>query len=242
MAAHPVDVTETAVKGTMNVLAMAREKAVRGMVYLSSMEVYGITDPSLASAGETDLGVIDLISPRSCYPQSKRMCESLCIGYAAQYGLPVRIARLAQTFGAGCAKDDPRVFAQFARSAAAGEDIVLHTEGKSRGNYCYLSDAVRALLLLLFKGENGGAYNIVNPDAGMTIREMAELVAGTVYAGKISVAVRVPADIALRGYAPDVTLRLSAGKLLALGWQPKYNLAQMYARLIAHWQEEAQQS
>jgi len=201
------------------------------------MEVYGITDPSLASVSEKDLGAIDLISPRSCYPQSKRMCESLCVGYAAQYGVPVKIARLCQTFGAGCDQEDPRVFAQFARSAVAGEDIVLHTEGKSRGNYCYLSDAVRALLLILLKGDSGGAYNIANPEAGMTIREMAELVAGTVGKGKMSVVVNVPADIALRGYAPDVPLRLNADKLMKLGWQPTYDLGQMYARMIAYWKE-----
>ena len=64
------------------------------------------------------------------------MCECLCSAYASEYQLPVKIARLAQTFGAGVNPSETRVFAQFARSLIHGEDIILHTEGKSYGNYC----------------------------------------------------------------------------------------------------------
>lgn len=236
MVKNPVDVIETSVKGTMNVLSLAREKQIKSMLYLSSMEVYGITDPNLPAVHESDLGYIDLKSPRSCYPESKRICESLCSSYFSQYGIPVKTARLAQTFGAGSAKDDPRVFAQFARSGVAGENIVLHTEGKSRGNYCYISDAVRGLLLLLLKGENGEAYNIVNPDASVTIREMAGIVADKVCGGAVSVIVQVPPDIAKRGYAPDAAMKLSADNIKKLGWMPRYSLVDMYTRLIAGWQ------
>jgi nucleoside-diphosphate-sugar epimerase len=234
MAAKPVDVIATAIVGTKNVLESAREKSVKSMVYLSSMEVYGRT--KLAEVREADLGYLDLSNPRSSYPESKRLCESLCVAYAAQYGVPVKIARLAQTFGAGTPKDDTRVFAQFARSAVAGRDIELHTEGKSHGNYCCVSDAVRGILTILLKGTNGEAYNIANPAASMTIREMAELVANEVAGGKIKVVVNVPEDIQKRGYAPDVGYILNTDKLNALGWQPKYGLADMYRRMFADWQ------
>ncbi|MCL1848225.1 MAG: NAD-dependent epimerase/dehydratase family protein [Clostridiales bacterium] len=180
MAAKPVEVISTMVDGTRNTLEVARMYGCKAYVYLSSMEVYGATDPALERVTENNLGTIDLRNPRSCYPESKRLCESLCCSYHAQYGVPVKIARLAQTFGAGTPIEDSRVFAQFARRALAGEDIVLHTEGKSRGNYCYLADAVLGLILLLLRGEPGEAYNIANPIASMTIREMAELVAETV--------------------------------------------------------------
>ena len=235
MAANPVDVIETSIKGTDSILALAREKSVKSMIYLSSMEVYGITDPSMIWVTEEDLGTIDLKNPRSCYPQSKRMCECMCSCWYAQYGVPVKTARLAQTFGAGTPEDDPRIFAQFARSVIAGKDIILHTEGSSRGNYCYLSDAVRGLLLLLLKGENGEAYNIANPAASVSIREMAELVADKICKGKVSVLVDRPADIEKRGYAPDTTMRLSAEKIEKLGWKPKYGLQEMYQRMIGDW-------
>ncbi len=237
MVSNPAGVIETSIKGTSNVLALAKEKSVRSMVYLSSMEVYGLTDPALPFVTEGDLGFLDLRTVRSCYPESKRLCECMCNCWFAQYGVPVKIARLAQTFGAGTPGDDTRVFAQFARSAAAGKDIVLHTEGKSRGNYCYLSDAVRGLLLLLIKGENGEAYNIVNPEACMTVREMAELVAGKVCGNKVSVMVDKPPDIEKQGYPPDANLKLGAGKIERLGWKAKYSLEDMYKRMLADWCE-----
>ena len=237
MAANPVDVIETSVKGTENTLALAKEKCVKSMVYVSSMEVYGITDPAMPLITENDLGYIDLARPRSCYPESKRMCECLCSCWCAQYGVPVKTARLAQTFGAGTPADDSRVFAQFARNAIAGNDIILHTDGNSRGNYCYLSDTVRGLFLLLLKGENGEAYNIANPDASVTIREMAELVADRICKNKVTVIVDKPEDIEKRGYAPDTAMRLSSVKIEKLGWKPRYGLEEMYQRMILDWQE-----
>jgi len=234
MLAAPVDVALTAADGTRNVLELALAKGCKGFVYLSSMEYYGQMGPG--EVYESDLGHLDLSSPRSCYPESKRFCEMLCVAYSAQYGLPAKIARLAQTFGAGTPQDDTRVFAQFARSAMSGEDIELHTEGKSRGNYCYISDTVRGLLTILLKGKIGGAYNIANPAASVTIREMAELVANEAYGGKIKVVVNVPDDIQKRGYAPDVGYTLNPDKLTALGWSPMYGLADMYQRMLADWQ------
>jgi nucleoside-diphosphate-sugar epimerase len=236
MAARPVDVITTAVGGTGNVLRLAVERRCRSIVFLSSMEVYGQTD--LPEVREPDLGRLDLSNPRNCYPESKRMCESLCAAYAAQYGLPVKIARLAQTFGAGTPPDDGRVFAQFGRSAIKGENIILHTAGRSRGNYCYTADTVSGLLTLLLKGQNGETYNIANSEASATIREMAELVARDVGGGKIKVVAEAPEDIAKRGYAPDANCRLNADKLRGLGWRPRYGLADMYKRMIGDWRKK----
>ncbi|PWW08337.1 nucleoside-diphosphate-sugar epimerase [Paenibacillus cellulosilyticus] len=237
MVANPVGVIETAIRGTANILTLAKDKQSKSIVYLSSMEVYGLTDPSLDWVTENDLGYINLQSPRSSYPESKRMCECLCNCSFAQYGTPIKLARLAQTFGAGFSNDDPRIFAQFARSSMSGTDIVLHTEGKSRGNYCYISDAIRGLILLLLKGEDGETYNIVNPETSMTIREMAELVASEVSGSSVAVKVDRPSDIAKQGYAPDVTMRLSSDKMAQLGWKAQYGLVEMYKRMIADWHE-----
>ncbi|MDR2132222.1 MAG: NAD(P)-dependent oxidoreductase [Clostridiales Family XIII bacterium] len=233
MAARPADVTDTEVCGTRNMLKLSLERRCRGFVYLSSMEVYGRTD--LPEVRESDLGYLDLSNPRSCYPESKRFCETLCAACVAQYGLPVKIARPAQTFGAGTPKDDTRVFAGFARSALARENIVLHTEGRSRGNYCYATDAVRGLLTILLRGKDGEAYNVANPAASATIREMAEVVANEICGGGIKVVVGVPDDIQKYGYAPDVGHRLNADKLMSLGWKPKHGLAEMYKRMLADW-------
>ncbi len=127
------------------------------------------------------------------------------------------------------------MFAQFASSVLAGEDIVLHTKGASRGNYCYTADAVRALLLILLKGADGQPYNVANPAACRTIREMADLVARDIGGGRAGVRVAAPPNAEQRGYAPDTGYRLNSDKLRALGWEPGFGLREMYERLVADW-------
>jgi len=236
MVEKPVDVMSTAVDGTHNTLELARMARCKGFVYVSSMEIYGQTEKR--EIRENDLGYLDLSITRNSYPESKRMCEMLCVAYAAQYGLPVKIARLARTFGAGTPNDDcdKRVANQFARKALAGEDIELHTMGNSTANCCYTFDAVRGLLTVLLKGNTGEAYNIVNPAASATISEMADIVANDVCGGIIKVVVNIPNDIERCGYAPDVGYILNADKLMSLGWSPRYGLAEMYRRMLADWQ------
>lgn len=151
------------------------------------MEAFGITDSSLEYVKEDDLGYIDIHNVRSSYSEGKRICECLCSSYAREYNVPVKIARLAQTFGAGIPYEENRVFAQFAKSAINGNDIVLHTAGQSVGNYCYTRDVVKAILLLLIRGNNGEAYTVANPASSITIRGMAEMVAKELADDKIKV-------------------------------------------------------
>ncbi|MGD9559219.1 MAG: NAD-dependent epimerase/dehydratase family protein, partial [Oscillospiraceae bacterium] len=214
MVARPAEVMDTAFRGTWHVLELARHAQSQSVVNLSSMEVYGAMEKPTAT--EADLGYLDLSSPRTAYPEGKRMCECLCNAFFAQHGVPVKSARLAQTFGAGTSPQDPRVFAQFARSARSGGPIVLHTQGSSFGNYCYMADAVEALLVLLVKGANGTAYNVANPAAGMTVRDMAQLVATKVAKVPVPVVVDVPPRLAEKGYAADAFARLDTAKIEAL--------------------------
>lgn len=232
---HPVETIDTAFIGTKNILELARQKQSAGVVYVSSMEAYGNPGQSENRTGEKDLGYIDNLSVRSCYSEGKRFCECLCACYASEYGVPVRIGRLAQTFGAGVSLNEGRVFAQFARSAMNGTDIVLHTKGQSYGNYCYTADAVCGLLTILLRGENGQAYNVVCEAATMRIAEMAQMVAERLAEGKIKLVFDIPESALTYGYAPDVLLRLDGSKLRSLGWEPRIapDLETMYRRMIA---------
>lgn len=229
---HPVETIKTALDGTDNILKYAADIHAKGVVYLSSMEAFGITDPALESVKEDDLGYIDIHNVRSSYSEGKRICECLCASYAREYGVPVRIARLAQTFGAGIPYEENRVFAQFAKSAINGNDIVLHTAGQSVGNYCYTRDVVKAILLLLIRGNSGEAYTVANPDSSITIRGMAEMVARELADNKIKVVLDIPEDALVYGYAPDVKMRLNSDKLQGLGWKPEVGLVDMYKRMI----------
>lgn len=228
---QPVETLMVAITGTKNLLELARRKQVRSMVYVSSMEAYGITDPTLDRVHEGDLGYIDILNVRSSYSEGKRVCECLCSAYASEYGVPVKIARLAQTFGAGVGLGDNRVFAQFTKACMTGTDIVLRTEGKSMGNYCYTADAVQGLLTILLRGENAQAYSVVNESTSMRIREVAQLVSETLTGGKTKIVYDIPESALTYGYAPDVTMRLSGEKLRALGWKPTVDLPEMFRRL-----------
>lgn len=169
------------------------------------------------------------------------MCECLCNAYASQHGLDVKSARLAQTFGAGILPTENRVFAQFARSAMNGEDIVLHTTGESEGNYVYTSDAIRAILMLLVSGTSGEAYNIANEESHTTIRKMAEFVADKIAGNEIRVVMDIPEDGTSLGYAPPVKMWLDASKMRALGWEPTVGMEEAYKRMIS-WMEVRNQA
>jgi len=222
---RPVETINAVVRGTMNMLELAREKNVRGMVYLSSMEAFGqVTDERPRAEGE--LGSIDLSSARSSYSEGKRLCELMCACYAKEYGVPVRTARLAQTFGAGVSADDNRVFMQFIKAALRGEGPVLHTRGLSLGNYVHISDCVSAILTLLTRGAIGESYNTSGDDCCASIFSLAERVCEALTDG-VRPVIDIPENAEKLGYAPDTKLIMDSSRLKALGWQPRFSLDDM---------------
>lgn len=230
---HPVETVNSIVEGTKNILELARQNTSMGVVFLSSMEVYG-TVTERRKLTENDLGTIDIFSVRSGYPEGKRFSENMCVAYASEYGVPVTTARLAQTFGPGVEKNDGRVFAYMARCAMAGEDILLNTDGSKENMYLYTFDAVSAILMLLVKGERGTSYNVGNPDTYCSVKEMGEVVAKSLGEGKITVKTNCGSenDEELKKiYRPQGYLLMDVSKLMALGWKPTATLAQMFERM-----------
>lgn len=225
---HPVETYRSITDITARILEDALGMHIKGMVYLSSLEVYGTVTDDTEAVTEEKQGYIDPLSARSSYPMAKRAAECLCHLYASQHGLPVRIARLTQTTCGGIADDDHRIIAEFARHAARHEDITLHTAGGSARPYCHTEDAVSAILHILLKGENGQAYNVANEETYISARDMAMYVK-TEFAPGICVRTELRSDM---GYAPETRLRLSAARLRALGWQPKYGLHEIFSTLI----------
>lgn len=226
----PVETIYTALNGTRNVLEFAKNKKITGMIYLSSLEVYGVNQKE--DIKENDYGFIDILNPRSSYSESKKMAETMCISYGSEYGVPVKIVRLAQTFGAGVSKDDNRVFAQFSKAVLNGYDIILHTKGETKRNYCYTTDAVRAIFTVLTKGEKNSAYNIANKNTYCSIAEMAHLLENEI------TKVVYEIDDVNRGYNPTVKICLNTEKLEKLGWQPKVDMKEMFERTISDMQNE----
>ena len=227
MCEHPLETYNFTYQSTLNLLEYAHKHHAKGFVYVSSLEYYGqiFNDDKIT---EDTQGYIDASSPRSSYPLAKRAAEYLCTAFAKEYGVPAKIARLTQTFGAGVAKEDNRVFAQFARSIISESDIVLHTNGESAKPYCYTTDAVSAILYILLRGSDGEAYNVANENTYISICDMAKFLCENF---NPSLKVRIEEHPEM-GYAPVTKLNLSTEKLCKLGWKPSYDLKGMFARLI----------
>lgn len=228
MTANPVDTYELAIESTQALLRYAVEKRIKSMVYVSSLEYYGQILNCEEKIYEDVQGYINATSPRSSYPMGKRAAEYLCYAYAAEYNVPVKIARLTQTFGAGISEEDNRVFAQFAKSVINNMDIVLHTAGESAKPYCYTTDCISAILTILVNGIDGEAYNVANENTYISVRDMAEFLKSR-FNPTINVIVEQHPEM---GYAPVTKLDLSVEKLVNIGWRPKYGLEEMFERLI----------
>ena len=227
---RPAETIDTALSGTKNILALAKESPLRGMVYLSSMEVYGYPEKG-HRVTEEDTGRINSLDPRSSYPLSKLMCEAMCCAYASEYHVPVNILRLTQTFGPGVKAGDKRIFGYFADCVRSGEDIVLKTKGETCRSYLYTADAVSAILKLLTEGKAGEAYNAADEGTYCSIADMAESVAKE---WGLSVRYDIQ-DAAKNGFLNTLYMDLDCSKLKELGWQPQNGgrtLIEMFRRMI----------
>ena len=227
MVEHPVETFMLAIETTRAILEHSRVSNPSGVVYISSLEYYGQNEEDNIIT-EDFQGYISNTDSRSSYPLGKRAAEYLCASYARQFGVNAKVARLTQTFGAGVSPDDNRVFAQFARSILYEKDIILHTKGDSAKPYCYVTDCVEAILFILLKGVPGEAYNVANQDTYISVKDMAEFLREN-FNPSINVVVE---ECPGMGYAPVTKLHLSSTKLMALGWKPRYDLEQMYSRLL----------
>ena len=216
----PVETMLANILGTRNLLEVLRRQGKGRFLYLSTGEVYGELE-GVSCKSEEMSGYVDPMNPRSCYPCSKRAGETLCASYGSEYGIEAISARLCYVFGPTITPTNSRADAQFLRKAAAGEDIVMKSAGLQRRSYCYVGDAVTALLTALTLGVPGEAYNIAHPSADVTIREYAETLADI--AG-VSVVFDSPDAIESRGYSKISHAVLSSEKLLGLGWGPAFSL------------------
>lgn len=227
---HAVETINTALLGTINTLALAKEKQVKGYVYLSSMEVYGYPAKG-HKVTESEIGMMSPLNIRNSYPTSKITCEALTCAYAAEYALPAMICRLTQTFGPGVNYNDTRVFAYFGRCVREHQNIVLKTKGETERSYLYTTDAVTAVLTILLKGRGGSAYNAADENTYCSIAEMAEKIAS-------DAGIKVVFDIQdekANGFPQTLYMDLDTTALKNLGWRPVggYSIVEMIRKMIS---------
>lgn len=227
---NPVEVMKANFEGVAHLLDYGRKHNLRRMLYISSGEVYGQGDGSVFD--EAYSGYVDILSPRSCYPSAKRAAETLCMSYAAEYGMDVVVARPSHTYGPKFTEHDNRVYAQFIRNVLQGEDIVMKSTGEQMRSWCYVVDCASALLHILLKGENMSAYNIADNSSNITIRELAEMIAKI---GGRRVVIDAPTDAERKAFNPVKQSVFSTERLESLGWQVSGTMVEKMQSTIA-WQ------
>ena len=227
----PVDTIEITLKGTVNILKLAKEKNVKSVVYLSTMEVYGAIHDKSQYISESNYGYIDILDVRNSYPQSKKMADTMCLAYAKQYGVNVNIARLTQTIGPSIDYYDTRVAALFARAVIEGRDIILNTKAETTRNIIYITDAISALLILLNNGQSGEAYNVAYSKEVLSIADTAEMVASEIAEGKIKVVFELK-NMEEYNINKELFLQLDTSKLEELGWSAEVSTEEAYRRMI----------
>lgn len=210
----PIGTITTNVIGCDNLLKLAVEKHATFLL-ASSVEIYG--QGTKIPMDEHYCGYIDCNIARSGYNEAKRTCEALCQSYKQQYGIKVKIVRLARVFGAD-RKIDTKAMSQFMDKAVAGEDILLKSKGNQRFSYCYIADAVSGIIKVLIDGGNGEAYNISDDDDGLTLGEYAEYVAAL---ANTQVVYQIENDSAASKASYAL---LNSSKLKSMGWNPLYQV------------------
>lgn len=223
----PVGTIKTNIVGLLNLLEFAKDKNVSRVLYVSTGEVYGEKE-GVKEFCEDDLGFVNPIFYRSCYPNSKRCAETLCVSFSEQYGLSTVIARPSHVYGPSFTKNDSRVYAEFIRNILNNEDITLKSSGNQIRSYTYVVDAVSSLLYILIYGENKNAYNIANPSSILSIREMAEIIADI---GKKKVLFDIPKDIPTNANPMQCGV-LNSAKLQKLGWSARYDSKEGFTNTI----------
>ncbi len=204
--------------GTKNLLDYGVAHGVSQFCFLSSVEVYGENRGDQDKFDEKYLGYLDCNTLRAGYPESKRLGEALCNAYRETYQMDFVIPRLSRVYGPTMLPSDSKAISQFIRKAAAGEDIVLKSEGNQKYSYTFVTDAAAGVVWAMAFGTCGEAYNVADRESDITLKELAQRLAGI--AGT-QVVFALPEETERKGYSTATRAMLDGTKLEKLGWKAR---------------------
>jgi UDP-glucuronate decarboxylase len=224
----PVQTTKTSVHGAINMLGLAKRLGVK-ILQASTSEVYG--DPAVHPQTEDYWGHVNPIGPRSCYDEGKRCAETLFFDYHRQLGLPIKVARIFNTYGPRMHPADGRVVSNFIVQALNGEPITIYGDGNQTRSFCYVDDLIDGLTRLMDSAEEvTGPINLGNPSE-FSMRELAEKVLAKVGGPSAVVHEPLPADDP-RQRQPDIARARSL-----LDWSPQVALDDGLDKTIAYFRD-----
>ncbi len=202
-AMHPVEIMNTNFIGAKNLLDLASINDAKFLLS-STCEVYGKNENT--NIKENDYGYIDILEPRSCYNESKKASETLCVCYKKEKGVNVVIARLSRVYGPTMKLEDTKAMSQFIVKALNNEDIVLKSKGTQLFNYTYVGDVVKAISILLQNENKHFAYNIAN-DELISLKDIASHIAKF---ANTKLVFDLPDEVEAKGYSKSLVSSLDA--------------------------------
>jgi len=242
----PLETMDANINGLRWLLDLARAQAdrgrpVRGFLFYSSSEIYG--DPSVDAipTPEDYRGNVSCTGPRACYDESKRYGETLCVVFARQYGVQVKMARPFNNYGPGLRIDDGRVIPDFSRAILDGRDIVMHSDGSPTRTFCYSADAVTGYYRVLVKGRPGEAYNIGVESPEVSMKALAGRLASTArtlfgYAGRVITEPSAEADYLVDN--PQRRCPVITKARTEIGYTPRVDLDEGLRRSLLWYAEQ----
>jgi len=227
----PVGVLSANILGTKNLLDLAAQKKVESFLFFSSGEIYGQVPESEMPIKENTYGRIDTLNVRSCYAESKRMGETMCVSWLHQFGVPVKIVRPFHTYGPGMNLDDGRVFADFVSDVINNRNIIMKSDGAAVRPFCYIADATVGFFTILLSGKNGEAYNLANDKAETSVLDLAQLLIKLFPERNLKVVTQknnneIKIESGIIKNSPDIS------KIKSIGWSPKYDLGRGFMRTV----------
>lgn len=225
----PVGTITTNILGFYNILEYATRFVPQRILLLSTVEVYGENRGDVEYFDEDYCGYLNCNTVRAGYPESKRTCEALAQAYRSKYGLDINIGRLSRIYGPTMQLDDSKAVAQFIKHAVNNEDIVLKSDGSQLFSFCYVADAVAALLTILLNGEDGQSYNIADKNSDIQLKKLAQILSSI---NNKHVIFEIPKDIERKGYSNSKKALLNSTKINNIGWNAKYDIESGVKRTV----------
>ncbi len=217
----PVGTIKGNLLGTFNMCDFGIKIQAERIMFISSSEVYGEKTDKENKRDETSFGYIDPLNFRSCYSEGKRASETIFASYKKQFGLDFVVIRTGHIYGPAITNNNSRADSQFLRKVINNESIIMKSKGEQLRSYCYVIDAVTAMLIVLLKGKSGEAYNIANPNTNVSIKTYAETLANN---ANVNLKFELPDNLEKAGYSKISNAIINPNKLIRLGWEPKFNL------------------
>lgn len=225
---NPVGTIMANTIGTKNTLELAK-KCEAEYCYISTMEVYGQMDNNLGIK-EEEFGAINSLDLRSCYPESKKLGENMCIAYKEQYGINVKIIRPAYTYGPGMSIEDPRVQCDFMKKVINDEDIIMKSDGSMQRTYTYVGDVVSGIFFAILNGDDI-VYNVANEDAIISIRGLAETIISSKKNSKSKLIMEIQEG---KGWSKIKPKIMNCDKLKSVGWTPLIKVEEGIKRTLEY--------